>query len=105
MALKRKIRNYVALARPDAPGHEIYMRGGATLNVVHKRAWAAVMPAVTKAEDFKKLPKENDKARTLTTTPFRRESVSPTQGPACRFGFPAGQMRGRCSLGRRSPPG
>jgi CRISPR-associated protein Csd2 len=44
VALKRKIRNYVALARPDAPGHEIYMRDGATLNAEHKRAWAAVMP-------------------------------------------------------------
>jgi CRISPR-associated protein Csd2 len=66
VALKRKIRNYVALARPDAPGHEIYMRDGATLNVEHKRAWAAVMPAVTKAEDFKKLPKEDNKARALT---------------------------------------
>ena len=56
VALKRKIRNYVALARADAPGHEIYMRDGATLNLEHKRAWAAIMPEVTKAEDFKKSP-------------------------------------------------
>jgi len=66
VALKRKIRNYIALARPDAPGHEIYMRDGATLNLEHKRAWAAVMPEVTKADDFRKLPKEEAKARELT---------------------------------------
>src|ERR1700730_12703982 len=50
--LKRKIRNYVALARPDMPGHEIYMRDGATLNNEHRRAWTAVSPVTTKAEDF-----------------------------------------------------
>lgn len=33
VALKRKVRNYVALARPDVPGHEIYMRDGATLEI------------------------------------------------------------------------
>ncbi|TCZ53911.1 type I-C CRISPR-associated protein Cas7/Csd2 [Roseicella aquatilis] len=66
VALKRKIRNYVALARSDRPGHEIYMRDGATLNLEHKRAWAAIMPEVTKAEDFKKPPKEEAKARELT---------------------------------------
>ncbi len=47
VALKRKIRNYVALAKGDEPGHEIYMREGATLNNEHKRAWGAVMPEVT----------------------------------------------------------
>ena len=30
VALKGKIRNYVALAGPEEPGHEIYMRDGAT---------------------------------------------------------------------------
>src|SRR5579859_4346113 len=56
VALKRKIRNYVALARPDKPGHEIYMRDGATLNLEHKRAWSAVLPEVSKADEFKRLP-------------------------------------------------
>jgi len=66
VALKRKIRNYVALARPDAPGNEIYMREGATLNNEHKRAWAAVMPEASKADEFKRLPKDVAKARELT---------------------------------------
>ena len=66
VCLKRKIRNYVALARPGAPGHEIYMRDGATLNVEHKRAWTAVLPDITKADELKKGPKEDEKARALT---------------------------------------
>lgn len=66
VCVKRKIRNYVELAKPEAPGHEIYMREGATLNNQHKRAWNAVMPAVEKAEEYKKLPKEEGKARELT---------------------------------------
>ncbi len=66
VALKRKIRNYVALAKGDEPGHEIYMREGATLNNEHKRAWGAVAPEVTKPEEMKKLPKEDAKARELT---------------------------------------
>src|ERR671918_653157 len=55
VAVKRKIRNYVALARPEAPGHEIYMRDGATLNLEHKKAWKAVMPEVAKDEEMKRL--------------------------------------------------
>jgi CRISPR-associated protein Csd2 len=66
VALKRKIRNYVALARPDVPGHEIYMRDGATLNLEHKRSWAAIMPEVTKASDFESLPKDKAKSVELT---------------------------------------
>lgn len=66
VALKRKIRNYVALARPDVPGHEIYMRDGATLNLEHKRAWAAVVPQATAAKDFEDLPKDKAKALELT---------------------------------------
>lgn len=66
VALKRKIRNYVALARPGAPGHEIYMRDGATLNSEHLRARKEVTPEATTAEELKKLPKEEAKAREVT---------------------------------------
>lgn len=69
VALKRKIRNYVALKAEvgdiKPQGHEIYMSEGATLNNQHKRAWAAEMPDVTKAEEFKKLPKDQQKSLSL----------------------------------------
>lgn len=94
VALKRKIRNYVALARADAPGHEIYMRDGATLNIEHKRAWAAVLPEVTKAEDFKRLPKNEQKSRELTRWMCANFFDIRAFGAVMTTGVNAGQVRG-----------
>lgn len=94
VALKRKIRNYVALARPDAPGHEIYMRDGATLNNEHKRAWAAVLPDVTKADEFKKGPKDEAKSRELTAWMCANFWDIRTFGAVMTTGVNAGQVRG-----------
>ncbi len=62
VAIKRKIRNYVAMARGDAPGYDIYMRDGAVLNVQHRKAYGAlgIEPDTIK----KKAPKE--RAQELT---------------------------------------
>jgi CRISPR-associated protein Csd2 len=62
VALKRKIRNYVAMARGDAPGYDIYMQERAVLNRAHARAYTAL----DLKSESKKLPKEEDKARALT---------------------------------------
>lgn len=94
VALKRKIRNYVALARPDMPGHEIYMRDGATLNNEHKRAWAAVLPDVTKAEELKKGPKDEAKARELTAWMCANFWDIRSFGAVMTTGINAGQVRG-----------
>jgi len=94
VALKRKIRNYVALARPDMPGHEIYMRDGATLNTEHKRAWAAVLPDVTKAEELKKGPKDEAKARELTAWMCANFWDIRSFGAVMTTGINAGQVRG-----------
>jgi CRISPR-associated protein Csd2 len=94
VALKRKVRNYVALARPRAPGHVIYMRDGATLNLEHKLAWTAVMPEVTKAEDFKKLPKEEAKARALTRWMCDNFWDIRAFGAVMTTGVNCGQVRG-----------
>ncbi|SFU53346.1 CRISPR-associated protein Csd2 [Methylobacterium sp. 174MFSha1.1] len=96
VALKRKIRNYVALARPDAPGHEIYMRDGATLNAEHRRAWTAVMPEA-KPEDQKKLPKEA-KARELTRWMCANFWDIRAFGAVMTTGVNAGQVRGPVQL-------
>lgn len=98
VALKRKIRNYVALARPGAAGHEIYMRDGATLNTEHRRAWAAVLPDVAKAEDFKKLPKEEAKARELTAWMCANFWDIRAFGAVMTTGVNAGQVRGPVQL-------
>jgi CRISPR-associated protein Csd2 len=90
VALKRKVRNYVALASDN----RIYMSEGSTLNLLHKEAWAAVMPDVTKAEEFKRLPKEEAKARELTAWMCANFWDIRTFGAVMSTGVNAGQVRG-----------
>jgi CRISPR-associated protein Csd2 len=49
VALKRKIRNFVALAKPD-PGYEIYVKERAILNQQHERAYLALGMKTAKSE-------------------------------------------------------
>jgi len=98
VALKRKIRNYVALARPETPGHEIYMTEGATLNNQHKKAWNAVLPDVTKAEDQKRLPRDAQKARELTRWMCANFWDIRTFGAVMGTNVNAGQVRGPVQL-------
>lgn len=62
VALKRKIRNYVAMAKGEVPGYDIYMQERAVLNLAHRRAYAAQ----NLTPEPKKLPRDQDKARALT---------------------------------------
>ena len=94
VALKRKVRNYVALARPDVPGHEIYMREGATLNVEHDRSWKAVLPEVTKQEEKKRLPKRVEQAQDLTRWMCANFWDIRAFGAVMTTGVNAGQVRG-----------
>ena len=65
VCLKRKVRNFVAMTKGEAPGHEIYVAERAILERQQKRAWEAIMPGAT-AENRKKLPKDEQKAREIT---------------------------------------
>lgn len=94
VAIKRKVRNYVALAKADTPGHEIYMRDGATLNLEHLRARKAVTPEATSAEDLKKLPKEEAKAREVTRWMCANFWDVRSFGAVMTTGVNAGQVRG-----------
>lgn len=93
VCLKRKVRNYVALARGDVPGHEIYMRDGATLNLEHRRAWTAIMPE-TKPEDQKRLPKDQARALELTRWMCANFWDIRTFGAVMTTGVNCGQVRG-----------
>lgn len=62
VALKRKVRNYVALEKEAAPGFAIYMQEKSVLNNQHKQAYEAI----GLKHEAKKLPKDADKARQLT---------------------------------------
>lgn len=92
VALKRKVRNFVALAKGDAPGHEIYMTEGATLNKQHEKAWSAIMPEVTSNKEMGKLPK--DKGGDLTRWMCANFWDIRTFGAVMTTGVNAGQVRG-----------
>jgi CRISPR-associated protein Csd2 len=106
VSLKRKVRNYVAMAKGDQPGHEIYMSEGATLNNQHKKAWKAVLPDVTKDEDFKKLPRDHQKSRELTAWMCANFWDIRTFGAVMTTGVNAGQVRGpvQFTFGRSVEP-
>ncbi len=62
VCLKRKVRNYVEMAKGTTPGFEIYVRERGVLNRQHERAYRAL----DLKPEPKKLPKDEEKARELT---------------------------------------
>ena len=62
VCLKRKVRNYVQMAKEEAPGFGIYMQERGILNRQHQKAYDAIQLK----PEAKKLPKDAVKARTLT---------------------------------------
>lgn len=90
VALKRKIRNFVALEKEDAPGYAIYMQEKAVLNNQHKLAYEAMD---TKPEE-KKLPKDEAKARAITAWMCANFFDVRTFGAVMTTGVNAGQVRG-----------
>lgn len=94
VCLKRKVRNYVALARGEKPGYEIYVGERAILNLQNKKAWDAVLPEVTKAEELKKLPKDEAKARELTAWMCANFFDVRSFGAVMSTGVNCGQVRG-----------
>jgi len=94
VALKRKVRNFVALVGEDKPGLEIYMSEGATLNNQHKKAWAALQPDVKDDKTFKEGPKDKAKARELTAWMCANFWDIRTFGAVMSTGVNAGQVRG-----------
>lgn len=98
VCLKRKIRNFVALAKGDAPGHAIYMQERAVLNNQHELAWKAIGLEKTEKDGFKKLPKDEAKARELTAWMCRNFFDIRTFGAVMTTGVNAGQVRGPVQL-------
>ena len=96
VCLKRKVRNFVALTKEGASGHEIFVAERAILELQQKRAWDALLP---EAKDRSKLPKEEQQARALSRwmcTNFYDVrafgAVMSTKGANC------GQVRGPIQL-------
>lgn len=94
VALKRKIRNYVALEKEGGPGYAIYMQEKSVLNNQHKQAYAAlgIEP------EAKKLPKDGDKARELTAWMCKNFFDVRAFGAVMTTEVNAGQVRGPIQL-------
>jgi CRISPR-associated protein Csd2 len=90
VAIKRKIRNYVALARGETPGYDIYMRDGAVLNVEHRKAYQHF--GIEPDTKSKKAPK--DKAQDLTRWMCDNFFDVRTFGAVMSTEVNAGQVRG-----------
>jgi CRISPR-associated protein Csd2 len=94
VALKRKIRNYVAMARGETPGFDIYMQERAVLNRAHLRAYEA---RGLKHEP-KKLPRDEGEARGLTRWMCDNFFDIRTFGAVMSTEVNAGQVRGPVQL-------
>ncbi|MDA8453643.1 type I-C CRISPR-associated protein Cas7/Csd2 [Acidovorax sp. GBBC 3334] len=94
VCLKRKIRNFVGLDKADTAGHAIYMQEKAILNQQHQKAWEALGIPPDAKEQFKKLPKDEAKAREITAWMCANFFDVRTFGAVMTTGVNAGQVRG-----------
>jgi len=90
VAIKRKIRNYVALEKEGASGYAIYMQEKSVLNNQHKQAYAAL----DIESEPKKLPKDEAKARELTAWMCKNFFDVRAFGAVMTTEVNAGQVRG-----------
>ncbi|KAF1049016.1 type I-C CRISPR-associated protein Cas7/Csd2 [Xylophilus sp.] len=98
VSLKRKIRNFVTLDKEDVAGYAIYMQEKAILNQQHQKAWEALGLPPDAKEQYKKLPKDEAKARELTAWMCRNFYDVRTFGAVMTTGVNAGQVRGPVQL-------
>ena len=98
VSLKRKIRNFVTLDREDKEGYAIYMQERAILNNQHRKAWDALGINPASKDEYKKLPKDEAKARELTAWMCKNFFDIRTFGAVMTTGVNAGQVRGPVQL-------
>jgi CRISPR-associated protein Csd2 len=98
VCLKRKIRNYVTLDKGDNEGFAIYMQEKAVLNNQHAIGRKAVGLEKETAEELKKLPKDEAKARELTAWMCSNFFDIRAFGAVMTTGVNAGQVRGPVQL-------
>jgi len=98
VCLKRKIRNYVTLDKGDNAGFAIYMQEKAVLNNQHAIGRKAVGLEKETADELKKLPKDEAKARELTAWMCSNFFDIRAFGAVMTTGVNAGQVRGPVQL-------
>lgn len=95
VSLKRKVRNYVELAKGGEPGFDIYVQEGAILNEKHRQAYKALRPKDEKvAKDSKLNPKNDEEAIKLRQ--FMCDNFFDVRmfGAVMSTGINCGQVRG-----------
>lgn len=99
VSLKRKIRNFVELAKGDEARFRIYVSEGAILNDKHREAYKAVRAGDAKADTDKKLnPKGDAEAAALTAFMCDNFFDVRTFGAVMSTGINCGQVRGPVQL-------
>jgi CRISPR-associated protein Csd2 len=95
VCLKRKIRNYVELAKDNATGHRIYVTEGAILNEKHREAYLRERPDDKDAKTAKKLSPKNDE-EALRLRQFMCDNFFDIRsfGGVLSTGINCGQVRG-----------
>lgn len=94
VALKRKVRNYVAAAKGTDPGFRIYFTERGVLNTLHAEAYAAL----SLTPEPKKLPKKEQEAADLTRWMCDNFYDIRTFGAVMTTEVNAGQVRGPVQL-------
>ncbi len=101
VCIKRKLRNYVLEAYGNTAPHRIYFTERSVLNEAHEEAWKATGIEPTgkgEADRYKKLPKDDAKARKLTNWMCQSFWDIRTFGAVMSTGVNAGQVRGPVQL-------
>lgn len=96
VCLKRKVRNYVEIAKADAQRYRIYVTEGAILNEKHREAYLHVRPNDPKVKDAKKLTPDAKGDEEQRLRDFMCENFYDirTFGAVLSTGINAGQVRG-----------
>jgi len=95
VCLKRKIRNFVELAKEDAVSYRIYVTEGAVLNEKHREAYLRERPADAEAKTAKKLtPKTDEEAHRIRRFMCDNFFDIRAFGGVLSTGINAGQVRG-----------
>lgn len=95
VCLKRKIRNYVELAKGGDSGFHIYVQEGSILNEQHRKAYAALRPNPEKiAKESKLNPQNDDEAKALRSFMCANFFDVRTFGAVMSTGINCGQVRG-----------
>lgn len=94
VCLKRKIRNFIGLTEGDTQGYDIYVKEKSVLNNQNKKAYDAL--DIKPIE--KKLPKEEEKARSITDWMCANFFDVRTFGAVMTTQVNSGQVRGPVQL-------